>query len=56
LTIPPPPRLWPPERSAWERPGFLLWHATLRWQRVVSAVLGGVDLTHAQFVLLAGTP
>ena len=44
-----------PEGSAWERPGFLLWHATLRWQRIVSAVLKDVDLTHAQFVLLAGT-
>lgn len=44
-----------PEGPAWERPGFLLWHATLRWQRIVSSVLGGVDLTHAQFVLLAGT-
>ena len=34
-------------------PGFLLWHATLRWQRAVSAALQPFDLTHVQFVLLA---
>ncbi len=34
-------------------PGFLLWHATLRWQRAVTAALTPLDLTHAQFVLLA---
>jgi DNA-binding MarR family transcriptional regulator len=44
-----------PEGSAWERPGFLLWHATLRWKRFVAAVLAEVELTHVQFVLLAGT-
>jgi len=44
-----------PESSAWEKPGFLLWHATLEWQRRVSAVLRDIELTHAQFVLLAGT-
>lgn len=36
-----------------ESPGFLLWHATLRWQREIAAVLGPLDLTHVQFVLLA---
>ncbi|MDL4813024.1 MarR family winged helix-turn-helix transcriptional regulator [Actinomadura opuntiae] len=36
-----------------ESPGFLLWHATLRWQRDVAAALGPLDLTHVQFVLLA---
>jgi len=36
-----------------ESPGFLLWHATLRWQRAVAAALGPLDLTHVQFVLLA---
>jgi DNA-binding MarR family transcriptional regulator len=36
-----------------ESPGFLLWHATLRWQRAVTAALSPLDLTHVQFVLLA---
>jgi DNA-binding MarR family transcriptional regulator len=44
-----------PTGSAWDRPGFLLWHATLRWQRLVSASLRPLGLTHVQFVLLAGT-
>lgn len=44
-----------PEGSAWDRPGFLLWHATLRWKRIVAAVLADIELTHVQFVLLAGT-
>jgi DNA-binding MarR family transcriptional regulator len=35
--------------------GFLLWHATLRWQRQVAATLAPLDLTHVQFVLLAST-
>lgn len=39
--------------SAWDRPGFLLWHATLRWQREVAAALRPLGLTHAQFMLLA---
>ena len=34
-------------------PGFLLWHATLRWQRAMAAALAPLDLTHVQFVLLA---
>jgi DNA-binding MarR family transcriptional regulator len=38
-----------------ESPGFLLWHATLRWQRGVAAALLPLDLTHVQFVLLACT-
>jgi DNA-binding MarR family transcriptional regulator len=42
-----------PDRSAWEKPGFLLWHATLRWQRMVTAALKPTGLTHVQFVLLA---
>src|SRR5262249_4571528 len=33
--------------------GFLLWHATLRWQRLLSAALRPLGLTHVQFVLLA---
>jgi DNA-binding MarR family transcriptional regulator len=36
-------------------PGFLLWHATLRWQRDITAALAPLDLTHVQFVLLACT-
>jgi DNA-binding MarR family transcriptional regulator len=36
-----------------ESPGFLLWHATLRWQRDISQALAPLDLTHVQFVLLA---
>jgi DNA-binding MarR family transcriptional regulator len=38
-----------------DSPGFLLWHATLRWQRGVAAALAPLDLTHVQFVLLAST-
>jgi DNA-binding MarR family transcriptional regulator len=44
-----------PDRSAWEKPGFVLWHATLRWQRLVTAALKPLGLTHVQFVLLAST-
>lgn len=36
-----------------DSPGFLLWHATLTWQRQINAVLAPLDLTHVQFVLLA---
>lgn len=36
-----------------DSPGFLLWHATLRWQRQVAAALEPLGLTHVQFVLLA---
>jgi DNA-binding MarR family transcriptional regulator len=36
-----------------ESPGLLLWRTTMRWQRVMSAALAPLDLTHAQFVLLA---
>ena len=38
-----------------ESPGFLLWHATLRWQRDIAQGLGPLGLTHVQFVLLACT-
>ncbi|MGI8848523.1 MAG: MarR family winged helix-turn-helix transcriptional regulator [Candidatus Dormibacteria bacterium] len=41
--------------SPWESPGFLLWHATLRWQRATAAALRPFGLTHVQFVLLAST-
>jgi len=36
-----------------QSPGFLLWHATMRWQRSMAAALAPLDLTHVQFVLLA---
>ena len=36
-----------------ESPGFLLWHATLRWQREIARALTPLGLTHVQFVLLA---
>jgi DNA-binding MarR family transcriptional regulator len=36
-------------------PGYLLWHATLRWQRGIAQALAPLDLTHVQFVLLACT-
>src|SRR6266516_1986649 len=36
-----------------ESPGFLLWHATLRWQRRIGKALAPLGLTHVQFVLLA---
>jgi DNA-binding MarR family transcriptional regulator len=35
--------------------GFLLWRATLRWQREVAAALAPWSITHVQFVLLAST-
>ncbi|MFD8706665.1 MarR family winged helix-turn-helix transcriptional regulator [Kitasatospora sp. NPDC059648] len=37
-----------------ESPGFLLWRVTLAWQRELAAALRPYDLTHVQFVLLAG--
>jgi DNA-binding MarR family transcriptional regulator len=39
--------------SAGKSPGFLLWHATLRWQRVVAATLKTEGLTHVQFLVLS---
>ncbi|WP_030343180.1 MarR family winged helix-turn-helix transcriptional regulator [Streptomyces sp. NRRL S-1022] len=41
--------------SPGDSPGFLLWHATLRWQRDIATALAPLDLTHVQFVLLACT-
>ncbi|MHB8396030.1 MAG: MarR family winged helix-turn-helix transcriptional regulator [Thermoplasmataceae archaeon] len=35
-------------------PGFLLWQGTNLWQRRQQAVLKEFNLTHVQFVLLAG--
>lgn len=46
----------PDSPSPWDTsPGFLLWHATLRWQRAIAATLKPLGLTHVQFVLLAST-
>jgi DNA-binding MarR family transcriptional regulator len=36
-------------------PGLLLWRVTLRWKREIVSALGPLDLTHAQFVLLASS-
>ena len=41
--------------DAWDSPGFLLWHATLRWQRAMAEALAPFEITHVQFVLLAST-
>ncbi|MCU1503991.1 MAG: hypothetical protein JWM12_3345 [Ilumatobacteraceae bacterium] len=41
-----------PKVSAWNRPGFLLWHAVLRWQRAAAAALAPTGLTHTQFRML----
>jgi DNA-binding MarR family transcriptional regulator len=38
-----------------ESPGFLLWQVMLRWQRQINAALSPLQLTHAQFVILACT-
>lgn len=47
------PRAATRHADAWESPGFLLWHATLRWQRAVAASLEPFGITHVQFVVLA---
>jgi DNA-binding MarR family transcriptional regulator len=39
-----------PEDSA----GYLLWQVTHQWQRQVDGALAEIDITHLQFVLLAG--
>ena len=44
----------PTHQGAWSTPGFVLWHASLRWQQEVARVLAPLDLTYAQFTLLAG--
>ncbi|GIG23450.1 MarR family transcriptional regulator [Cellulomonas chitinilytica] len=36
-----------------QSPGFLMWHATMSWQRTMTATLAPLGLTHVQFVLLA---
>lgn len=39
--------------AAEQSPGFLLWRATLSWQRRIRAALAPHGLTHVQFALLA---
>jgi DNA-binding MarR family transcriptional regulator len=39
--------------SAEASPGFALWRVATVWQREIRAALAELDLTHAQFVLLA---
>ncbi|HEY4334053.1 MAG TPA: MarR family winged helix-turn-helix transcriptional regulator [Ilumatobacteraceae bacterium] len=41
--------------SAGNTPGFLLRHASLRWQRQVVAALAESSLTHVQFLVLSST-
>lgn len=41
-------------RSADQSPGFLLWRVHAVWRRQIEAALAEHDLTHIQFVLLAG--
>jgi DNA-binding MarR family transcriptional regulator len=38
-----------------ESNGFLLWKATNLWQREINKILKKFDLTHTQFVVLAGS-
>ena len=45
-----PSKYQSPEQS----PGFLLWQVSNSWQRGQKKALAQLDLTHVQFVLLAG--
>jgi MarR family transcriptional regulator, organic hydroperoxide resistance regulator len=40
-------------RQPGDSPGFMLWKVSNAWQRAIRAVLAPLELTHAQFVLLA---
>jgi MarR family transcriptional regulator, organic hydroperoxide resistance regulator len=40
--------------NADESPGFMLWRVSSLWQRQIKTALEPFDLTHTQFVLLAG--
>lgn len=44
-----------PAHAPGASPGFLLWRATLRWQREITEALRPFGLTHVQFVLLTST-
>lgn len=41
------------EHSAGRSAGFLLWHASLRWQRRITEILAPMGITHVQFALVA---
>lgn len=49
------PRSSFPRSSAWDRPGFLLWHALLRFQRAAGSALAPLGLTQTQFRMLTST-
>ncbi|MFZ5622911.1 MAG: MarR family winged helix-turn-helix transcriptional regulator [Gemmatimonadota bacterium] len=49
-----PPALASRYAGADRSPGFLLWRASLIWQRLQREALEDLGLTHVQFVLLAG--
>jgi len=36
-----------------QSPGFLLWHVSTSWRRLIENALNQLDLTHPQFVILA---
>jgi DNA-binding MarR family transcriptional regulator len=41
------------QHSAGRSAGFLLWHASLRWQRRITEVLSPMGITHVQFALVS---
>jgi DNA-binding MarR family transcriptional regulator len=41
------------EHSAGRSAGFLLWHASLRWQRRITEVLSPMGITHVQFAVVS---
>ncbi len=38
-----------------QSPGFLLWHISTSWRRLIESILKPLGLTHPQFVVLATT-
>lgn len=52
------------KKVAWEKvsqfegpehsPGFLLWQVSIKWRKAIESALAPLNLTHPQFVLLAG--
>jgi len=38
-----------------ESPGYLLWHVSLAWRRLIEETLKPLNLTHPQFVVLTTT-
>ena len=38
--------------DAWDSPGFLLWHATLRWQRAMAEALSRADGGRARLTIM----